>query len=317
MKSTKVIKQPMLAALLTAMLVTSLPSQAKDTTNASAVPVKMTVTVSVDDGKRMPEVQKEDVFLKKGKERLEILDWTAARGDRAGLELFILIDDASDSNLGSHLRDLRAFIQAQPETTAIGVGYTRNGTVQIAQNLTAEHAKAAESLRLPLGTAGTFGSPYLSVADLMKRWPEGPNRRQVILLSDGIDRARRGYNALLNPDVDTANEIAQKTGTMIHTIYVPGTGHWHRNFWQANGGVNGLAKLSDVTGGESFYLGLQSPISLTPYLDTLKRTFDNQYILTFNAKPDKKASLQSINISTEVAGVDIDSANAVWVPGAK
>jgi hypothetical protein len=35
------------------------------------------------------------------------------------------------------------------------------------------------------------------------------------------------------------------------------------------------------------------------------------------AKPGKKAGMQYISISTEVAGVDISSADAVWIPAAK
>ena len=53
----------------------------------------------VADGKRMPEIKQEDVFVKKGKERLPVTEWVPAQGARAGLELFILIDDASDIQL--------------------------------------------------------------------------------------------------------------------------------------------------------------------------------------------------------------------------
>jgi hypothetical protein len=148
----------------------------------------------------------------------------------------------------------------------------------------------------------------------MKRWPESSNRHQVILVSDGIDRAGRGSNTLLNPDVDVASDVAQRTGTMIHTIYSPGVGHWHRNFWRATNGANGLAKLSDVTGGESFYLSYQSPVSFAPYLDRLQKVFDNQYLLSFSANPDKKAGLLRVSISTEIPGVDLNAGDAVWVP---
>lgn len=309
-----VMHRSVLAMSLAVMALTTLPVMAKNPAETSATPAKMTVTVSVDNGKRMPGIQKEDVVVKKGQERLQVAEWVAARGDRAGLELFILIDDASDSSLGTKLDELRGFIQAQPATTSVGVGYMRNATVQIAQNLTTDHGKAAKSVRLPLGTAGAYGSPYLSVVDLMKRWPDSPNRREVILVSDGIDRAHRGRNALLNPDVDVAGDVAQRTGVMIHTIYSPGGGHWHRNFWQANSGQNALAKLSDLTGGESFFLGLQPPVSFAPYLDQLRKTLDNQYLLSFYASQDNKARLQRVGISTEIPGVDLNAADAVWVP---
>jgi hypothetical protein len=147
----------------------------------SAIPVKMTVTVDLmGEGKRVPEVNREDVMVKQGKTRLKVTDWIAARGNQAGLDLFVLIDDASGSSLGSQLGDLSAFIKAQPPATSVGVGYMRNATVQIAQDFTKDHSAAAKALRLPLGSPGAYGSPYLSVVDLMKRWPE--NSKGVALL---------------------------------------------------------------------------------------------------------------------------------------
>jgi len=49
----------------------------------------------------------------------------------------------------------------------------------------------------------------------------------------------------------------------------------------------------------------------------VKNILDNQYLLSFYARPDKKAGLQRVNISTEIPGVDFDAADSVWVPAAK
>jgi hypothetical protein len=175
------------------------------------------------------------------------------------------------------------------------------------QNFTTDHAAAANALRLPLGFAGAYGSPYLSVIDLMKRWPASQNRREVLMVTDGIDRARRSIpwrGLYSNADVDTASEVAMRTGTIIHTIYAPGVGRRDRNYWEATNGQMGIAKLSDVTGGESFFLGLQNILN-------------NQYLLSVSAQSGKKARLQNVSINTEVAGVELASADAVWVPAAK
>ncbi len=294
--------------------------QAQDASATAFVPVSMTVTVNVANGKRMPEITQQDVFVKQGKERLKVTGWVPAQGDQAGLDLFVLIDDASDSSLGSQLDDLRTFISAQPATTSIAVGYMSNATVQLVQNFTTDPAAAAKSVRLPLGTPGAFGSPYLSVIDAMKRWPAHPNRREVLMVTDGIDRARGGpgWRGLsFNPDVDSATDVAQRTGTIIHTLYAPGMGRMRRNYWEANNGQMGISKLSDVTGGESFYLGLQSPVSFAPYLEQLQKILNNQYLLSFSAKPGKKSGLQYVKLSTEVPGVEFAAADAVWVPVAK
>ena len=144
-----------LTALFAAGLIGLLPLQAQEKAPALAVPVHMTVTVQpLGENKRMPDVNREDVVVRQGKDRLQVTEWTPARGDRAGLDLFFLVDDACDPSLGSQLNDLRAFINAQPSTTTVGVGYMRNGTVQIAQNFTTDHNRAAKALRLPIASSG-------------------------------------------------------------------------------------------------------------------------------------------------------------------
>ena len=295
-----------------------LPLQAQQKTSTTTVPVHMTVTLEViGENKHMPEVNREDVIVRQGKDRLEVTGWTPARGDHAGLDLFILIDDASDPSLGSQLDDLRTFIDAQPPTTSVGVGYMRNATVEITQNFTTDHSQAAKALRLPIASVSAFASPYLSVMDLMKRWPAHSNRREVVMVSDGIDRFRRGLGSrgflYISPDVDSASSVAQRTGTIIDTIFTRGIGRWGRNFWEITNGQNSMAKLSDETGGDSFFLGTQNPISFKPYLDDVQKNLESQYILEFQAIPGTKSGLQSVNLSTQVAGVELDSANSVWV----
>jgi hypothetical protein len=75
-----------------------------------------------------------------------------ARGDNAALQLFVLIDDTCDHNLGNNLSDIRDFVNAQPATTVVGIAYMSNATIQIVQNFTADHALAAKAIRLPCGT---------------------------------------------------------------------------------------------------------------------------------------------------------------------
>jgi hypothetical protein len=151
----------------------------------------------------------------------------------------------------------------------------------------------------------------------MKRWPSTDNRREVIMITDGIDRARRvlAFHGLLyiSPDVDSASSVAQKSGTIIHSIYSHGVGRQGRNFWEITNGQNSIAKLSDETGGESYFLGTSSPVSLKPYLEDLQMTLDNQYLIEFHAIAGKKPGLQSVKLNTVVAGVELNTADTVWV----
>ena len=295
-----------------------LPLQAQEGSSTATSPVQMTVTVRVlGKNKRMPEVNRDDIVVRQGKDRLQVTGWTPISGDRDPLDLFILIDDAARTSVSSQFGDLREFIYSLPKTTSVGVGYMRNGTVQVAQDLTTDHRQAANALRIPLGSPGVYASPYLSAIDLMKRWPENSNRREIVLITDGVDRLhgylhRRGL-APMSPDVSAASTVAQRTGTIIHSIYTRGAGWRGNNFWQVTNGQNAMAKLADETGGESFFLGIDQPVSFRPYMDRLQSSLDNRYRLEFNAMPGKKPGLQYVKLTTEVAGIELDSADSVWV----
>jgi hypothetical protein len=279
---------------------------------STGVPVHMVVTVEPRHGSNVPVINREDVMVYQGRDRAKVTDWLPLQGEHAGLQLFILIDDAANTSLGSQLADIRQFINAQPSTTAIGVAYMRNGIADVLQNLTNDHAQAAKGLRLPLGDPGASASPYFSVTDLIKRWPEAPIRREILMISDGIDRF--WGSGPDDPYVDSTIQDAQRAGLIIFSIYMPGVGHFGHSFWRINWGQNYLSQTSDETGGESFYLGFGPPVSFAPYLDDLTRRLTRQYLLTFLAKPEKKAGFQQVKLRTEVPNAELVAADRVYVP---
>lgn len=281
---------------------------------STGVPVHIVVTVEPRHGSNIPVIHREDVMAYQGRDRAKVTDWIPLQGEHAGLQLFIMIDDAANTSLGSQLEDVRQFINAQPPSTAIGVAYMRNGIADILQNHTNDHEQAAKALRLPLGDTGASASPYFSVVDLIKRWPETPIRREILLVSDGIDRF--GGSGPSNPYVDSAIEEAQRAGVIIYSIYTPGVGHYGRSFWRINWGQNYLSQISDETGGESYYLGSGAPVSFAPYLDDVTRRLTRQYLLTFLAKPERKAGFQQVKLRTEVPNAELVGADRVYVPAA-
>jgi hypothetical protein len=201
-------------------------------------------------------------------------------------------------------------------------------------------AMAAKAIRLPRAGLSAMDSPYLSLISLIKGWPEQKVRREVLMVTDGIDRLRgersssdrysptygRAYRtptprptgmATISSDADTASTAAQRYGVIVHGIYATGVGRAGRNSWEAQLGQSGVAKIADETGGEYFALGTQSQLSFKPYLDRLQTIFNNQYYLVFQAIPRSKAGLQRVNISTDIADVEIAAADSVWVPALK
>jgi hypothetical protein len=97
---------------------------------------------------------------------------------------------------GNNLNDIRDFINAQPASTLIGVGYMSNVTVNIVQNVTADQAMAVNALRLPRGSFSTMDSPYLSLITLVKGWRQEKVGREVLMVTDGLDRVRENQPAL-------------------------------------------------------------------------------------------------------------------------
>lgn len=318
--------------------VQSVHSQEK-TATPSTVQVHMVITdESVRGDGEVPILRPENVQLKQGKTPLKIDHLIPARGENAALQFFVLIDDTCDTGIGNSLNDIRDFINAQPATTVVGVAYMSNATIQIVQNFTADHAAAAKAVRLPRGNLSSMDSPYLSLISLIKGWPEQKVRREVLMVTDGIDRLRGERTSrtqyqpnyggayrnapisspvsmpTLSVDADSASAASQRYGVIVHGIYATGVGRAGRNAWEVQLGQAGVAKVSEESGGEYFSLGTQNLVSFKPSLDRLQQVLNNQYYLVFQATPKKKSALQPVNISTSLADVEIAAADNVWVP---
>jgi len=280
----------------------------------NGVAVHMVVTVEAHKGPTVPVVNREDVLVNEGRERDKVTGWVPATGEHAGLEYFILLDDSSTASLARQLADLKNFIDAQPGTAKIGLAYMRNGTAMIEQNLTTDHALVASKLRLPMGIAAGDASPYFALTDLLKRWPASGNRREVLMATDGIDHYYGGGD-MLDPYLSAAIEDAQRAEVVVSGIYTPGIGHFGHSYWRTYWGQLYLARLAEDTGGEAYYIGFTgSPVTFTPYLDDQASRLNHQYLLTFLAKPQKKAGLRPVKIKTEVPNAELVSASQVFVP---
>jgi len=146
-------------------------TRAQDQATSSGALVRIVVTVEGKKDAAPPNLAPNDVLVYLDNERMRVTDWTPVQNDRTGLELWLLIDDGTDTALGNQLEDLRRFVLDQPSSTQVGIGYLRNGTVQVEQKPTADHALAAKAIRLPLGQPGISASPYLALTDLIQKWP--------------------------------------------------------------------------------------------------------------------------------------------------
>ena len=75
-----------------------------------------------------------------------------------------------------------------------------------------------------------------------------------------------------------------------------------------------MGKLAEDTGGESYYLFNQEPVTLKPYFDEINLHLRNQYLLAFATDGGPKGKFVSVKLKTELRDVDLMThASAVWV----
>jgi VWFA-related protein len=304
----RTIVSPGVFAAVAAVFFAAVPVHAQTAT------VTTVVTVLGPKYTPPPAVGKDDTSVFEKKEKQKVSSWVPAQGDKAALELAIVIDDMDASDLGLQFADISNFIKAQPKSAGIGIFYARNGTVQPASQFSTDHDAVAKSLRLPLGRGAAYSSIYLSLMDLIKNWPVTGARREILLLADGIDRFRGDP---FSPDVTATYETAQKAGVIIHALFTSGVDRASRNFFRVSQGQSNLAQIADATGGESFFQGTQTPISFAPFLAQLDMVLKNQYWLSWTTSRSKKAKgeLRSFRVTTEISNVEIAAAEKIFVPG--
>jgi hypothetical protein len=205
-----------------------------------------------------------------------------------------------------------------------------NATVNVVQNFTADHDLAIKAVRLPRGSLSTMDSPYLSLISLVKSWPQQKIRREVLMVSDGIDRLRGEtpqpsrlgpnfgtvYHSMptISADATSASEISQRYNVIVYPLYAAGVGRAGRSGWDLQTGLSGLSKIADETGGECFSLGTSTLVSFKPYLERLQKLLSNQYYVVFEAVPGKKATLQRVKVQTELSNSELLAPDNVWVP---
>lgn len=287
--------------------------------NSSPDLIRVTVTVEgTKERPNPPAIAKEDIVVFQEKDRRPVVNWVPAAGEGAGLDLAILVDDGLDPSIGVNLDDLRAFVQGQPATTRVAILYASFGTARVLQDFSADHEAAAKKLRLPMGNINSPGSIFMAVSDLMGRWPADDNRHEVLLISDGIDTfyGIRESTPGLNPSLQTAIDKAQRGSVTFFAIYASGTGHFRHSPFLINNGQSCLSRLTDETGGESFFQGFQTPISFKPFLEDLNKLLGQQYLLTFRAALGKKAGFQRLRLRTEQHGVELQAPDQVYIPAA-
>jgi hypothetical protein len=182
-----------------------------------------------------------------------------------------------------------------------------NAGVNIVQNFTPDRDLAVKAAPLPRGAFSTMDSPYLLLISLVKGWPLQNVRREVLMVSDGIDRLRGEKSApsRLGPNYGTvtayrpsvwmpprraksARRLQQRhfrcflmrplrylNGRTPSPVPAEARQLFIRRSWDLRLGLGGLSKIADETGGECYSLGTSNLVSTKSYLERFQRTLDN------------------------------------------
>ena len=296
--------------LFVAALFAAYPVGAEPKPSDSTVPVTAVVTVLGPNFTAPPPLGKSDVIVHVKDQRADITAWNPAQGDRGELHLAILIDDGAD--IGPRLGELRNFVQAQSNSTSVGVFYASNGTTLTAAPFGTNHDAVAGKVRITFGPSSVSTSVYLSLLDVMKKLQPMTGRREILLISDGHDRLR---GDLQSPDVDRVMNQSEKTGIVIHTLYTS-VGRSRFDFRTDLAQAN-LIRVAGASGGQSFFQGLSTPVSYKPFLDQLDMVLHNQYFLTFSAPRSNKKNgdFRNLKVTTEQRNTSITAQYDIFVPG--
>lgn len=265
------------------------------------------------DGQVPSSVTQQDLSVKVDGKNAEVTTWAPYQAPNNEIELVLLIDGAARNSLGRQMGDIEQFVRSLPPNVKTGIAYMENGRAAFAGPLSSDHAQVLGNLHLPGGSPGIDGSPYFCLSDLAKRWPgQNPQaRREVVMVTDGVDNYERRYDPD-DPYVQAAINDATRARLVVYSIYWMNQGRSDRTEYAANDGQNLLQQVAESTGGKSFWQGTGNPVSFQSYFEELNRRFRNQYELGFTSVPSKDG-VEELKLKLHAPGTEIDTPQRVFV----
>jgi len=280
-------------------------------TPSTGIPVQVLVTIGHHYGHAPAALTKENFTILEQYEERPLLDLVPLRGERAGLEIFLLVDNCSSCEVGSKFDELIKFIRAQPPTTSFGVAYIQDGKLKIAEDPSGNRERVIKALNPPTGSKPA--SPFNALAELINGWKQGSERHVVVMVSNGINPA--ATDGREDPSTEAAIEAAQHAGVPVYAIYHPAADYLTNNS-KIYAGQLQLAHVGIETGGEAYFLGYGPLSSLGPFLGDIADHLANQYRLEFLANPSEgMTGLQGISIHSDVPELEVIVPSRVWIPG--
>jgi hypothetical protein len=242
----------------------------------------------------------------------QVTNWTQSA--QSPLELVLLIDGSARASLGIHLQEIAQFVRALPPNTRVGIAYMMLGKAMFVAPLSTNRAQVLKELRLPIGVPGVESSPYFCLSSLAKHWPSQDTsaRREVVMITDGVDRYELQYNGS-DPYLQAAIANATRAHLIVYTIFWSSEGWINTTGYEKNAGQNLLLQLTSTTGGESYWFGPGVPVTFTPYFDDMLRRFQNQYELGVSAPLGQKPEMEAMKLKLSAPGSKVIAPKKIYI----
>jgi len=272
------------------------------------------ITVLPAHDKEVPaDLTQRDLTIKVNGKESTITNFTPLRGANSPVELVVVMDSGARTTLGTQMGEIQDFVKSLPPDAKVTLGYMENGVTRLSGPLTTDHNAALKGLHIPAGFVGEDASPYFCLSNLAKNWPSNDRtaRREVVMVSDGIDPYYRGVD-LDDPYMDAAISDSVRSGIVVYSIYWENKGRFSRTLWGNTIGQNLLLQVTQATGGNSYWEGLGNPVSFQPFFRDIQRRLQNQYEVSFTA-PVRKAEVANLKLKVSGISGKVDAPGEVYV----
>lgn len=288
------IHKTLIISLFAAVLITGTTLGQKPSDKEKQNVRTVTIPISIFTKKELQQDQMEEfipidrLLVKEDKDDQTILSVRSVTN--TPLSLAVLIQEDLTSNINLQLKDLREFINHLPKGSRVMVGYIHGGTLRVRQRFTDNLERASSAIQIVAATPSANG-PFEGVDEATNYFEALPTgRRAILLISDGVDSSRgnSASDIISNPEMDRAILKAQRRAIAVYSIWSPTAVTNETNNTLVSLGQSALAKVSDQTGGRSFYQGSIPPVSFLPFLKDLVILFERQFALTYlSTHPNK------------------------------
>ena len=293
--------------MLTALFVLSGALLSAETKPQTDVEVRMILTAADHMNHMPPALKAADISITDA----TITGWVPFAAGR-DLDLFIVIDDSASYDFGARLQELKRFVSSQPAAVSIGVAYIHDGALRIAENPTTDHQRAARALRVPEGAK--TANPYCALSELIGNWQTKSLRREVVMVTTGIDDTATGGPVCVN--AETATHDAERAGVVVYALYNPAMNYLSEPWAKVDSGLVNLASVTYETGGEAYFVGHTPVLSIEPFLADITEHLANQYLVKFRMTPMPESAFQTLFVTPAASDLELMKPERIWVPGA-